>query len=82
MQTAETKTPAGYDPRDFVGDERAEMASMYEETLKHFTEGSIVQGCVLGRISSISRGPSTRRSAAKRSGTPAKTGSKRPHRQP
>ena len=47
MQTAETKSPADYDPKEFVGDERAEMASMYEETLKHFAEGSIVQGRVL-----------------------------------
>ena len=35
------------DPASFVGDERATMAAMYEETLKDFTEGSIVQGKIL-----------------------------------
>ncbi len=34
-------------PQQFEGDERAAMTAMYEETLKHFTEGSIVKGTVL-----------------------------------
>ena len=33
--------------QQFEGDERATMTRMYEETLKNFTEGSIVQGKVL-----------------------------------
>jgi small subunit ribosomal protein S1 len=34
-------------PKQFEGDERAAMTAMYEETLKHFSEGSIVKGTVL-----------------------------------
>jgi len=34
-------------PKQFEGDERAAMTAMYEETLKHFSEGSIVRGTVL-----------------------------------
>jgi small subunit ribosomal protein S1 len=35
------------DPAQFTGDDRAEMARMYDETMKDFQEGSIVRGKVL-----------------------------------
>ncbi len=35
------------DPHRFEGDERATMMNMYEETLKRFSEGSIVKGKIL-----------------------------------
>jgi small subunit ribosomal protein S1 len=35
------------DPRQFKGDERADLVRMYEETLKDFTEGSIVPGRII-----------------------------------
>lgn len=45
--TPKTKTKSTIDPRQFEGDERAKMAALYEETLRDFNEGSIVQGIVL-----------------------------------
>ena len=43
-----TKQPSTVDPHEFEGgDEREKMAAMYAETLKDFTEGSIVQGKIL-----------------------------------
>ena len=41
------KKQVDFNLNDFVGDERATMAAMYEETLKDFKEGSIVTGRVL-----------------------------------
>ena len=41
------KKKAEFNLADFQGDERAAFASMYEETLKNFVEGSIVKGRVL-----------------------------------
>ena len=41
------KKRVDFNPADFGADDRAEMAQMYEETLKDFAEGSIVKGKVL-----------------------------------
>jgi len=41
------KRSVDFDTSEFEGDERAVLASMYEETLKNFSEGSIVKGTVL-----------------------------------
>ena len=41
------KQQVKFNLQQFEGDERASMTRMYEETLKNFTEGSIVQGKVL-----------------------------------
>jgi small subunit ribosomal protein S1 len=41
------KKRVDFDLSQFSGDDRAEMEKMYEETLKNFTEGSIVEGTVL-----------------------------------
>ena len=46
-QTTQQKKHVEYDLAEFSGDGQAEMAKMYEETLKNFTEGSIVTGKVL-----------------------------------
>ncbi len=48
MQTTKpTKQPSHVDPRSFEGDENAKMEAMYAETLKDFSEGSIVTGKIL-----------------------------------
>ena len=49
MQTLEKqeKKKIDFDLSQFGGDEHAAMAAMYEETLKHFTVGSIVSGKIL-----------------------------------
>ena len=47
QQTKPIKEKLDLNPQQFEGDERAAMMAMYEETLKHFTEGSIVTGKVL-----------------------------------
>ena len=47
MEQTQTKKHVDYDLTQFSGDDKAEMAKMYEETLKNFTEGSIVSGKVL-----------------------------------
>lgn len=48
MQSSKpTKQPSTVDPREFQGDEQTKMAAMYADTLKDFTEGSIVTGKVL-----------------------------------
>jgi len=47
VQEQQKKKRTDFDLSQFSGDERAEMAKMYEETLKDFTEGSIVSGKVL-----------------------------------
>jgi small subunit ribosomal protein S1 len=41
------KKQVKFDLSQFSGDDRAEMAAMYEETMKDFVEGSIVPGTVL-----------------------------------
>jgi small subunit ribosomal protein S1 len=41
------KQHVDFDLSTFSGDSRADMAKMYEDTLKNFTEGSIVSGKVL-----------------------------------
>ncbi len=41
------KKSVEYDLSQFSGDDRAEMSAMYEETIKNFTQGSIVTGTVL-----------------------------------
>ena len=46
-QQVQQKKKVDFDLSQFSGDDRAEMAAMYEETLKNFTEGSIVSGKVL-----------------------------------
>ena len=46
-QQIQVKKHVDYDLSQFSGDDRAEMVKMYAETLKDFTEGSIVQGKVL-----------------------------------
>ena len=46
-QQTQQKRRVDFDLSQFSGDDRAEMAAMYEETLKNFTEGSIVPGKVL-----------------------------------
>ena len=45
--TKPEKVHVDFDLSDFEGDEHAAMASMYEETLKDFKEGSIVPGKVM-----------------------------------
>jgi len=47
QQQLEKKKRVNLDLSQFSGDDRAEMARMYEETLKDFVEGSIVEGKVL-----------------------------------
>ena len=47
QQTTQQKKRVDFDPSQFSGDDRAELSAMYEETLKNFVEGSIVQGTVL-----------------------------------
>jgi len=44
---AQQKKHVDYDLKQFSGDDRAEMAKMYEETIKNFVEGSIVSGTIL-----------------------------------
>jgi small subunit ribosomal protein S1 len=44
---AQKKRVLDLDPAQFQGDEKAEMARLYESTLKDFKEGVIVQGKVL-----------------------------------
>jgi small subunit ribosomal protein S1 len=46
-QQVQQKQRVDFDLSNFSGDSRADMAKMYEETLKNFTEGSIVSGKVL-----------------------------------
>ena len=46
-QQVQRKRRVDFDLSKFSGDDREEMAKMYEETLKDFTEGSIVPGKVL-----------------------------------
>ena len=46
-QQVKQKKHIDFDLTEFSGDNRAEVVRMYEETLKDFTEGSIVQGKVL-----------------------------------
>ena len=46
-QTKQQKKHVDFDLSEFAGDEQAAMASMYEETLKDFKEGSIVQGRIM-----------------------------------
>jgi hypothetical protein len=41
------KKKVNFDLQKLEGDENAAMAKMYEDTLKNFTEGSIVKGKVL-----------------------------------
>lgn len=41
------KSKSDFSLGDVVGDEHAEMAKMYEDTLKNFSEGSIVSGRIL-----------------------------------
>lgn len=41
------KQPSNIDPKQFSSDEHAKMAAMYADTLKDFSEGSIVSGTVL-----------------------------------
>ena len=45
--TTQQKKKVDFDLSAFSGDDRAEMARMYDETLKDFVEGSIVSGKVL-----------------------------------
>ncbi len=47
QQTAAQKKKVDFNLDEFVGDERAEMAAMYEETLKNFSAGSIVTGRII-----------------------------------
>jgi small subunit ribosomal protein S1 len=47
QQTAAAKSKIDFNLSEFVGDQDAEMMKMYEETLKNFSEGSIVSGRVL-----------------------------------
>jgi len=44
--TNRQKHPLDAQPADFAGDARASMAAKYEETLRRFKEGSIIQGRV------------------------------------
>lgn len=46
-QTVQKKKRVDFDLSQFSGDERAEMAALYDETMKDFVEGSIVTGKVL-----------------------------------
>ncbi len=46
-QETKQKSRPTFNLDEFGADKRAAMAKMYEETLKHFTEGSIVKGRVL-----------------------------------
>ena len=46
-QLTQQKKRVDFDLSDFGGDDREEMARMYEETMKDFVAGSIVQGKVL-----------------------------------
>jgi len=46
-KTKPHKEKKDFDLSEFEGDERAAMAAMYEETIKDFTEGSIVPGKAL-----------------------------------
>ena len=46
-QQVQQKRRIEFDLSEFSGDDRAEMAKMYEETLRDFKEGSIVPGKVL-----------------------------------
>ncbi len=41
------KQKIDFNLQSFEGDERAAMAAMYEETLKNFTEGSIIFGKII-----------------------------------
>ena len=47
QQTTQQKKHVEFDLSQFGGDDWAEMSKMYEETLKQFTEGSIVSGKVV-----------------------------------
>ena len=47
QQQVQQKKRVNFDLSEFSGDSRAEMEAMYAETLKDFTEGSIVLGKVL-----------------------------------
>ena len=48
QQAQSTKKASSLDPHQFEGgDEHAKMTALYAETLKDFTEGSIVQGKIL-----------------------------------
>jgi len=47
QQVQQKKKHVDFDLSQFTGDDRAEMAKMYDETLKDFVEGSIVPGKVL-----------------------------------
>jgi len=47
MEATQEKKRVDFDLSRFSGDDRAEMAKMYEETMKEFVEGSIVSGTVL-----------------------------------
>ena len=46
-KTTPKKQNIDFNLASFVGDEHAEMVQMYEETLKSFTDGSIVTGRVI-----------------------------------
>lgn len=46
-QETKRKSHVDFNLDQFGGDKQAAMAKMYEDTLKHFTEGSIVKGKVL-----------------------------------
>jgi small subunit ribosomal protein S1 len=47
QQQARKKRHVDFDLKQFTGDDQAAMSKMYEETMKDFAEGSIVQGRVL-----------------------------------
>lgn len=47
QQTTQQKKHVEYNLAEFSGDDHAEMSKMYADTLKNFTEGSIVTGKVL-----------------------------------
>ncbi len=47
QQLKQTKQKKTFDPHQFEGDEQAAMSAMYEETIRDYTEGSIVQGKIL-----------------------------------
>jgi len=47
MDPETKKTHIDFDLEQFSGDKHAAMAKMYEDTLKNFTEGSIVKGKIL-----------------------------------
>jgi small subunit ribosomal protein S1 len=47
MEQQVQKKHVDFDLKQFSGDDRAEMAKMYEETIKNFVEGSIVTGTIL-----------------------------------